>query len=98
MRARPREFALVQCDQEVTDVRWLSPGESPGHIEVKGRRGTQFQPAFDWIAANMDADVIVYATDLDCRQEYRDPGIPVIWLTTSRHRTAPFGETVRLAA
>jgi predicted metal-dependent peptidase len=91
----PEQVAIIQCDTTVKQVDYLGPGESIDRIEVLGRGGTRFQPAFDWIAASgFDPHIIVYATDLASRDQPNDPGVPVIWLTPTRGRAAPFGEIV----
>ena len=91
----PETVALIQCDAKVQRVDYILPGESFDQIEVHGRGGTQFQPAFDWLAeSGFGADAIVYATDLNCSDQPQDPGVPVIWLTPTRNRTMPFGEIV----
>jgi len=91
----PELVALIQCDAEVQRIDTIQPGESFDRIEVHGRGGTRFQPAFDWFAeSNFGADAIVYATDLNCSDQPQDPGVPVIWLTPTRDRTMPFGEIV----
>ena len=91
----PEVVALIQCDAEVQRIDYIQPGESFDRIEVHGRGGTRFQPAFDWIAeSGFGADAIVYATDLHCSDQPQDPGVPVIWLTPTRNRTMPFGEIV----
>lgn len=93
----PREIILIQCDAAVRRVEYLGAGESFERIEVEGRGGTQFQPAFDWIAANAPhANIIIYATDLYSSDTPEDPGIPVIWLTPTRGRSVPFGEIVHV--
>ena len=93
----PEQVALIQCDAHVHHVDYLHPGESFESIDVHGRGGTRFQPAFDWIADSaFDANAIVYATDLDCSDQPHDPGLPVIWLTPTRNRTMPFGEIVEI--
>jgi predicted metal-dependent peptidase len=93
----PEQVALIQCDAQVRQVDYLLAGESFDHIEVHGRGGTRFQPAFDWIAdSGFAANAIVYATDLDCSDQPEDPGLPVIWLTPTRSRTMPFGEIVEV--
>ena len=46
----PEVVALIQCDAHVQRVDTIQPGESFDQIEVHGRGGTRFQPAFDWIA------------------------------------------------
>jgi predicted metal-dependent peptidase len=91
----PEVVALIQCDARVQRVDTIQPGESFDRIEVHGRGGTRFQPAFDWIAeSGFGADAIVYATDLNCSDQPRDPGVPVIWLTPMHNRMMPFGEIV----
>nr|WP_294559856.1 VWA-like domain-containing protein [uncultured Rhodopila sp.] len=93
----PEQVALIQCDTAVRDVAFLQPGETFDRIEVVGRGGTRFQPAFDWIAASgFGPNVIVYATDLVCCETPEDPGVPVIWLTPSRGRAIPFGTIVEV--
>jgi len=93
----PEEVVLIQCDARVQHVAYLRAGETFDAIEVHGRGGTLFQPAFDWIAdSDFDFNAIVYATDLDCSDEPQDPGLPVIWLTPNGNRTMPFGEIVRV--
>lgn len=94
----PEEVALIQCDTAVRDVAYLQAGEGFERIEVLGRGGTRFQPAFDWIAASgFDPAVIVYATDLQSSDVPQDPGVPVIWLTPSRGRSVPFGAIIPVA-
>ena len=94
----PEQVALIQCDTQVRHVAYLEPGESFDTIEVIGRGGTRFQPAFDWIAESGFAPaVIVYATDLGSADVPEDPGIPVIWLTPTRGRAVPFGDVVEVS-
>ncbi|WP_162530850.1 vWA domain-containing protein [Rhodovastum atsumiense] len=91
----PDRIVLIQCDTAVCRVEDLRPGEGFDSIEVEGRGGTKFQPAFDWIATNLpQAAAIVYATDLAAADEPVDPGIPTIWLTPTRGRSVGFGEVV----
>jgi predicted metal-dependent peptidase len=94
----PEQVALIQCDAEVRDVVYLGPGESFDRIEIVGRGGTRFQPAFDWITGSGFApQVIVYATDLCSIDAPTDPGVPVTWLTPTRGRSMPFGEIVEVS-
>ena len=93
----PEQVAIIQCDAEVKRVDYLGPGETTDRIEVHGRGGTRFQPAFDWIAESGFAPhVIVYATDLDFSRSAGRSGTPVIWLTPTRGRSVPFGEIVEV--
>ncbi len=93
----PEEIALLQCDACVQHVAYLQAGETFDRIEVHGRGGTRFQPAFDWIAdSGLAFCAVVYATDLDCTDVPQDPGVPVIWLTPNHNRTMLFGEIVEV--
>jgi predicted metal-dependent peptidase len=96
--ALPDELLLIQCDDAVRSVLHLRPGDELGRIEVEGRGGTRFQPAFDWIALHTEGvRAIVYMTDLLYSDRPRDPGLPVIWLTPATGRSVPFGEVVEVA-
>lgn len=93
----PEEIALIQCDTEIRHVEYLKPGDGFSKIEVHGRGGTRFQPAFDWVAESGFApSAVVYATDLFCSDVPKDPGLPVIWLTPTRGIAMPFGEIVEV--
>jgi predicted metal-dependent peptidase len=93
----PEVVALLQCDTEVRRVEYLRADDGFDRIEVAGRGGTLFQPAFDWIADNgFDPRAIIYATDLGCADKPEDPGVPVIWLTPTTGRTMPFGTVLEV--
>ena len=93
----PGQVAVIQCDSEVRRVEYLGPGETVDCLEVAGRGGTRFQPAFDWIAdSGFQPQVIVYATDLVSSDQPADPAIPVIWLTPTQGRAVPFGDVVEV--
>ena len=94
---QPEEVILIQCDAVVRHVAYLRQGETFDRIEVMGRGGTLFQPAFDWIAENAPhVRAIIYETDLDAADQPVDPGIPVIWLTPTHGRRMPFGEIIEI--
>ncbi len=93
----PEQVAVIQCDTSVRHVQWLEQGECLDGVTVHGGGGTLFQPAFDWIEQNMEADVIIYATDLFSADKPRDPHVATIWLTPTLGRTPSFGEVLGIS-
>ena len=91
---------VVYCDTRVHGSATFSMGDLLT-LDAKGRGGTAFQPAFDWIAEHAtDAAAIIYLSDLDAsdRARVRDPGTPTLWVYTDpgRARPMPFGEILYL--
>jgi predicted metal-dependent peptidase len=85
---------IVQCDRRVQSVATYSPGDVLD-VSFRGRGGTEFAPAFQWVADNApDASGIVYLTDLDCDSFGDAPPCPVLWAATERVRPVPFGDVV----
>jgi len=93
--AQPEAIHVVYCDAAVQSAQQFGPSE-PVRLEPKGGGGTDFRPAFEWVAENEIAPVcLIYLTDLCCDSYPEAPEYPVLWVTDS-HRTAPFGETVQI--
>jgi len=85
---------IVQCDRRVQSVATYSPGDVLD-VSFRGRGGTEFAPAFQWVADNApDASGVVYLTDLDCDSFGAAPPCPVLWAATERVRSVPFGDVV----
>jgi predicted metal-dependent peptidase len=94
--AQPEAIHVVYCDAAVQSAQEFRASESV-RLEPKGGGGTDFRPAFEWVAQNDVAPVcLIYLTDLCCDSFPETPAYPVLWVTDSR-RTAPFGETVRIS-
>jgi predicted metal-dependent peptidase len=93
--AQPEAIHVVYCDAAVQSTQQFTASE-PVRLEPKGGGGTDFRPAFEWVAKNDVSPVcLIYLTDLCCDSFPETPEYPVLWVTDSR-RTAPFGETVRV--
>jgi predicted metal-dependent peptidase len=93
--AQPESIHVVYCDAAVQSVQQIVP-PAPVRLEPKGGGGTDFRPAFDWVAENeITPACFIYLTDLCCESYPQPPDYPVLWVTDS-HRMAPFGETVRI--
>jgi len=93
--AQPEAIHVVYCDAAVQSTQEFTASE-PVRLEPRGGGGTDFRPAFEWVAKNDIAPVcLIYLTDLCCHSFPETPEYPVLWVTDSR-RMAPFGETVRI--
>ena len=93
--AQREAIHVVYCDAAVQSTQQFGPSE-PVRLEPRGGGGTDFCPAFKWVAANNIAPVcFIYLTDLCCHSYPEAPEYPVLWVTDSR-RTASFGETLRI--
>jgi predicted metal-dependent peptidase len=94
--AQPEAIHVVYCDAAVQCTQQFGPSE-PVRLEPRGGGGTDFCPAFKWVAENNIAPIcFIYLTDLCCHSYPEAPEYPVLWVTDSR-RTAPFGETLRIS-
>ena len=92
---QPEAIHVVYCDAAVQSAQEFRASE-PVRLEARGGGGTDFRPAFEWVAENDVAPVcLIYLTDLCCDSFPDTPEYPVLWVTDSR-RTAPFGETMRI--
>ena len=86
--AQPEAIHVVYCDAAVQSAQQFGPSE-PVRLEPKGGGGTDFRPAFEWVAENDIAPVcLIYLTDLCCDSYPEAPAYPVLWVTDSQ-RTAP---------
>jgi predicted metal-dependent peptidase len=94
--AQPQAIHVVCCDAAVQCTQQFGPSE-PVPLEPRGGGGTDFCPAFNWVAENNIAPVcFIYLTDLCCQSYPESPEYPVLWVTDTR-RTALFGETLRIS-
>ena len=94
--AQPESIRVIYCDAAVQAVEEFGPSE-PIKLSPKGGGGTDFVPVFQWVKENgIEPKCLIYLTDLCCSSFPVAPDYPVLWVTDS-HKTAPFGETVRLS-
>lgn len=92
---RPSHIHVLYIDAKVQKVDEFETGDVI-EIKPKGGGGTDFRPAFDWIAENqVEAACLIYLTDMYGDFPPEAPDYPVLWVSTSDHH-APFGETLRL--
>ena len=92
---RPETVHVLYCDAAVANVESFD-ADSDITFEPKGGGGTDFRPAFEWVYNNAAAPkLMLYFTD-GCGVFPDDPPpFPVMWVfNSSKHPTAPFGESV----
>jgi predicted metal-dependent peptidase len=93
------EIDVVYCDNRVRGSLRVSRQDLPLRLEPIGGGGTDFRPAFAWVAQEGIApSCLVYLTDLECRRFPEPaPDYPVLWVQWGEAEyTPPFGEVVRI--
>jgi len=90
------ELIIMDVDTHVNHIRRFSKDDLPDALEVVGRGGTAFEPAFDWVIENdEDPAVLIYFTDLYGSFPQYEPDHPVIWVNYGMKDTlCPFGEVI----
>lgn len=92
----PVRLTIMQVDTRVQDVTELEEGATLPTINVKGRGGTAFQPAFDYVEKmGWTPDCMVYLTDGHAPFDQVIPDYPVIWLITSGV-VPPYGTVIHI--
>lgn len=94
---RASRLVVMDVDDKVCDVQEYAPNEEIP-LTAKGRGGTDFCPAFDWVEENApDARVIIYLTDGWGSFPTDEPSTPTVWISWERPESAyPFGQVLNL--
>jgi predicted metal-dependent peptidase len=89
---------VLDVDAVVCDVQEFLPNEDIP-LTCKGRGGTDFRPAFDWVNDNAsDARVLIYLTDGWGEFPKDVPDIPTLWLSWDLDESGyPFGQVIPLS-
>lgn len=97
----PERMVIIAAD---ADVQWTGDYSADedidflGEVKAKGRQGTSFRPAFDWLEAEgIEPQAVIYFTDMD-GDFPQQPSYPVMWINTDGPKPAPFGEVIKLNA
>jgi len=92
------ELIMLDVDADINNVRRFSKDDLPNSLEVMGRGGTAFEPAFDWVVENdEDPAVLIYFTDMYGSFPKYEPDYPVIWVNYGGKgggMDCPFGEVL----
>lgn len=100
-RAQENELILLEVDTRVANV--TDPYTPLSIVEVHGRGGTKFVPAFEKVQEEYhdQVDYLMYLTDginydSDDLQAFPRPPYPVLWILANADRNFPFGESIVL--
>lgn len=87
------EVTVIHCDDRVQKVEELTQDDD---IMPVGRGGTAFQPVFNYVNKELEeTKAIVYFTDGDAFDRYKEPDCPVLWAVyNGRHFKPEFGEII----
>ena len=87
LESYPSTVHVVYCDSEISAIHTITPDEYPVQLKATGFGGTDLCPPFEWAIQNApDAGCIIYLTDLQGKSPETDPGIPTLWISTTRNR------------
>jgi predicted metal-dependent peptidase len=92
----PERIHVLYIDAELAGVDTFEMGE-PLVARPRGGGGTDFCPAFQWTQDNgVSPQALVYFTDMYGDFPKDPPPYPVIWVSTSDIKEAPFGDVVNV--
>lgn len=96
---RPEKVILIDCDAAVEGVQEFGIEElpiNPKRFPTKGGGGTSFAPPFEYLRKEgIEPEVFVYLTDMWGGFPEDKPPYPVVWLSTSDVKEAPFGDVIQ---
>lgn len=94
------EIIIMDVDTEVQNIHRFQALDIPEALNVVGRGGTAFEPAFDWVVENDESPcVLIYLTDLYGSFPSYEPDYPVIWVNYGDEETSlsvPFGDVINV--
>jgi len=90
LQSYPSTVNVVYCDSQISGTHTFTPDEYPVELKAVGLGGTDLRPPFEWAVKNVpDAGCIIYLTDLQGKSPEADPGIPTLWVSTTKDRDLP---------
>lgn len=86
----PCTVHVVYCDYQIAGTQEFTSDEYPVKLEAKGGGGTSLCPPFKWAEENAPtAGCLIYLTDLYGDSPKDDPGIPTLWVSTTKDSDIP---------
>jgi predicted metal-dependent peptidase len=94
----PTTVETIYCDTRVNGTETFSRENRPVKLNVKGRGGTRFSPAFEHVEKlGEETTCLIYLSDMDCDDFGPAPDYPVLWVQTmGKAKKVPFGELIRM--
>jgi predicted metal-dependent peptidase len=90
LHSYPSTVHVIYCDSQISGTQTFTPDEYPVELKAAGFGGTDLRPPFEWAVKNVpDAGCIIYLTDLQGNSPEIDPGIPTLWVSTTKDRDLP---------
>lgn len=90
LQSFPSTVHVVYCDSQISATRTVTPEEYPVELKAAGFGGTDLRPPFEWAIKNTpDAGCMIYLTDLQGKSPDVDPGIPTLWISTTKDLDLP---------
>lgn len=87
LQSYPATVHVVYCDSQISATETVDPDQYPVELKAVGFGGTDLRPPFDWALKNVpDAGCIIYLTDLEGESPEADPGVPTLWISTTKDR------------
>jgi len=86
---------VIYCDTEVGGEQVFTKTDMPMELKPVGGGGTAFEPVFEWVEKQGHSPAcLIYFTDLYGSFPEAEPTYPVMWVTETKDRKAPWGQTV----
>ncbi len=92
---RPDLTHFLACDSEIHNHVELGPDDSLDAKMFKGGGGSDFHPAFEYVAKNIsDATLAIVLSDMIIDFPITPPPYPVIGVTTTKHKGPSWMQTI----
>ncbi len=87
LQSYPATVHVVYCDSQISATETVDPDQYPVELKAVGFGGTDLRPPFAWALKNVpEAGCIIYLTDLEGESPEADPGVPTLWISTTKDR------------
>lgn len=90
-------ITILYCDAKIQNTEVFTRENRPIRLDAKGGGGTDFRPVFQHVEnEGIDPACLVFLTDMYGSFPTQAPYYPVLWVSTSDIKKAPFGEVTQI--